>query len=463
MSLEEIDCAMKSSNGSLDLLVEGGNELRGEIIVNSSKNAAVGLLCASLLNKGMTRLINIPRIGYVDRLCEVIESIGVEVRWLQGNDLVITPPAQLDATRMNTDAASQTRSIIMLIGPLMHHAGEFRIPYAGGCELGQRTILPHLYALEEFGVKVTIHSEGYYTVRSSPRVPGRPVVLYESGDTVTENVLMAAALTPGITVIKMASANYMVQDMCYFLLELGIRIDGIGSGTLIVHGTSSIRNRDAVYAPTEDPIEAMTFLAAGVATNSRITIRRVPLEFLELELLKLEKMGFAYETSKAYKARNGRTDLVDLTTHKHDDGGLRALPDKLHPNVFPGLNIDNLPLFVPVAAVARGRTLFHDWVFEGRGAMYAAFRRLGVDAEVVDPHRVYVTGSEDPARLRAANLACPPAIRPAAALVVGMMAAPGGSRLRDAGVLLRGYEDLAGRLAGIGAKVCVTCRRDDGE
>ncbi|KAI1083243.1 putative UDP-N-acetylglucosamine 1-carboxyvinyltransferase [Whalleya microplaca] len=446
--------AMKTTEGSLDLFIEGGHELRGEIIVNSSKNAAVGLLCASLLNKGRTRLVKTPRIEEVHRLCEVMQSMGVEIRWLEGNDLEIAPPAQLDLSNIDIRAASQTRSVIMLIGTIMHHAREFQIPHAGGCELGQRTILPHLYALEEFGVRVDTHAEGYYMVHSNPKVPARPVVLYESGDTTTENILMAAALTPGTTIIKKASSNYMVQDMCHYLTELGVRIDGIGCSTLTVHGVSEIRKQDATYAPSEDPIEAMSFLAAAVATNSSITIRRVPLEFLELELLKLEKMGLSYKMSTAYKARNGHLDLVDLTVHKHN-GGLHALPDKLHPNVFPGLNIDNLPLFIPIAAVAHGRTLIHDWVFEGRGAMYNEFQRLGVNIKIMDPHRVIVTGS-DPARLKAADIKCPAAIRPAAALVIGMMAAPGRSLLKDAHVLLRGYEDLTKRLEGLGARIHIT-------
>ena len=437
------------NEGAINLHIEGGHELSGEIVVKTSKNAAVGLICASLLNKGTTRLKNVARIEEVNRLIEVLQSIGVQVKWLPGNDLEIKPPATLDLANMNREAAKKTRSVFMFIGPLMHHTAEFQIPYAGGCELGRRTVLPHLYALEEFGVGVFTRT-GAYHVTSTPQVPARPVVLYESGDTTTENILMAAALTPGKTVIKMASANYMVQDVCFYLQKLGVKIEGIGSSTLTVHGLKEIR-KNVTYAPAEDPVEAMTFIAAAVTTDSSITIKRAPLEFLELELLKLEKMGLKYEITDTYKADNGLTDLVDLTIHKHH-GKLKAPVDKIHPNVFPGLNIDHLPYFVPIAAVLKGRTLIHDWVFEDRPLMYTEIKKLGVNLELADPHRVFVTG---PTRWKAADLVCPSGIRPAVMLLIGMLAAPGNSMLRNVYTINRGYEDLADRLNSLGAHITV--------
>lgn len=438
------------SGKAINLRIEGGQELKGEITLKTSKNATVALLCASLLNKGTTRLKNVARIEEVNRLVEVLTSIGVHVRRVGDNDLEIKPPAKLDLENMNGAAAKKTRSVIMFIGPLMHRAKDFHIPYAGGCELGRRTVLPHLYGLEEFGVGVFTKS-GHYQVTSNPTKPVRPVVLYESGDTTTENILMAAALTPGETVIKMASANYMVQDLCFFLQRLGVHIDGVGTGTLRVQGVKEIR-KNITYSPAEDPVEAMTFISAAVTTNSAITIRRVPIEFLELELLKLEKMGLKAEIlGKRYRADNGRTELADLKIHKHN-GGLKAPVDKIHPNVFPGLNIDHLPYFVPIAAVAHGRTLIHDWVYEDRSLMYTEMKKIGVNLELADPHRVFITG---PTRWKPADLVCPSGIRPAVMLLIGMLAAPGVSVLRNVYTINRGYEDLADRLNSLGANISV--------
>jgi UDP-N-acetylglucosamine 1-carboxyvinyltransferase len=248
----------------------------------------------------------------------------------------------------------------------------------------------------------------------------------------------------------MASANYMVQDLCFFLQRLGIQIEGIGSSTLRVKGLKEIR-KNISFAPSEDPVEAMTFIAAAITTNSSITIKRAPIEFLELELLKLEKMGLHYKASDVYKAGNGKTDLVDLKIMKHN-GQLRAPLEKIHPNVFPGLNIDHLPYFVPIAAVAKGRTLIHDWIYEDRPLMYTEMKKIGVHLELADPHRVYVEG---PARFKPADMTCPSGIRPAVMILIGMLAAHGSSVLRNVYTINRGYEDLAERLNSLGAKITV--------
>src|SRR3989344_7786724 len=317
------------SDSAESLRIEGGHELNGEITLKTSKNATVGLICASLLNQGTTRIKKAPRIEEVNRMLEVLKSIGVAVRWTGENesDLEIKPPKRFELENMNKSAARKTRSVIMMMGPLMHHMSSFSIPYAGGCELGRRTVLPHLYALEEFGVDVFTKS-GHYNVAVDRHLPKREVVLYESGDTTTESALMAAAGFEGETVIKMASANYAIQDMCYFLAKLGVKIDGIGTTSLRVRGVKNIK-KNVTYSPCEDPVEAMTFISAAVVTDSSITIRRVPIEFMQLELLKLEKMGLKFTVGERYKAENGHTDLVDVTIKKHN-GELIAPAEKLY-------------------------------------------------------------------------------------------------------------------------------------
>jgi UDP-N-acetylglucosamine 1-carboxyvinyltransferase len=242
----------------------------------------------------------------------------------------------------------------------------------------------------------------------------------------------------------------MVQDLCFYLQKLGVKISGIGTSTLRVTGVKDIK-KNVTYAPAEDPVEAMTFVAAAVTTDSSIGLKRVPIEFMELELLKLEKMGLNYDITPTYKAANGQTDLVDLVIHKHN-GSLKAPAEKIHPNIFPGLNIDHLPYFVPIAAVANGRTLIHDWIYEDRALMYTEMKKIGVSLELADPHRVFVNG---PTRFKAADLVCPSGIRPAVTLLIGMLAAPGSSMLRNVYTINRGYEDLAERLNSLGARISV--------
>src|SRR5699024_9360269 len=244
------------SSGPSNLRVQGETTLSGAIDVKSSKNAGVALLCASLLNTGTTVLRKVARIEEVNRLLEVLTSIGVKATWLnQENDLELRVPATLDLSSIDAEAARRTRSIIMFLGPLLHRAGKFQLPYAGGCDLGTRTVEPHMTALRHFGLEV-IATDHHYQASTSP-VTGarRPIVLTERGDTVTENALLAAALYEGETIIRNASPNDMVQDLCFFLVRLGVGIEGSGSTALRVDGTSGVR-ADVDFAGGEVPIEA---------------------------------------------------------------------------------------------------------------------------------------------------------------------------------------------------------------
>ncbi len=337
----------------------------------------------------------------------------------------------------------------MLLGSVMHDYSAFQIPYAGGCKLGDRTVAPHLFALEQFGVSITAKT-GHYEVVVDKMKPSDRVILYESGNTVTNNALLAAARTEGTTIIQGASADYMVQDLCFFLQKLGVKIKGIGSHVLEVEGVQTIK-KQVTYAPTEDPIEAMFFISAAVTTNSRLLIKRVPVYWIGLELLKLKTMGLPFNVSEKYKATNGIVDLADIQIDKHN-GSLAAPVDKLHPNIWPGINPDSLPYFVPMMAVARGRTLIHDWMFENRAIYYTEMIKVGMNVELADPHRIYVHG---PTKFNKADVVCPPALRPASLLLIGMLAADGISMLRNVYTINRGYEDIAERLNSLGAKITV--------
>lgn len=436
-----------NQSGNLNFRVEGGHQLSGSITINTSKNAAVALLCASLLNRGTTTLRRVARIEEVNRIIEVMNSIGVKTKWLKNNDLEITPPAKLKLDQMNVEAARRTRSIIMFLGPLLHRYKSFKLPYAGGCNLGERTVEPHLSSLKSFGLAVKTTS-GFYESTVQSAKPERAIVLSERGDTVTENILMAAALNDGVTVIRNASPNYMVQDVCFFLEKLGVKIEGVGTTTLVVHGLRDI-NKNVEYYPSEDPIEAMSFIAAAVVTKSSITIKRAPIEFLEIELKTLEDMRFEYELSDEYAAQNGKTRLVDITTKISD---LKAPQDKIHPLPFPGLNIDNLPFFAVIAATAKGQTLIHDWVYENRAIYLLELAKLNANVKLLDPHRVLIEG---PTKWKPAEVVTPPALRPAVVILLGMLAAPGVSILRNVYSISRGYEDLASRLNTLGAKITV--------
>jgi len=295
------------------------------------------------------------------------------------------------------------------------------------------------------GIQIEKGSEGMYRVSSKEKTAGE-VAMYESSDTGTESVLMAAAKIPGKTIIKYASANYMVQDLCVFLELCGVKIEGIGTSTLVVHGVDDIDRNVEVY-PSEDPIESMFFISLAATTQSEITIKRCPFDFLELELVTLGQMGQKYEYGPKYTAENGRAVLADVTMLPSK---LTAPPEKIAPRPYPGINIDNLPFFVPVATQAEGRTLIHDWVYENRAIYYMEMKKLGASMLLADPHRVYVDG---PTKLHPADIEAPPALRPATILLIGMLAAEGESTLFNVYPINRGYERLHERLTELGASV----------
>jgi UDP-N-acetylglucosamine 1-carboxyvinyltransferase len=435
------------SPGPTHLRVEGGHPLQGSVVVKSSKNAAVALLCAALLNRGRTTLRNVARIVEVDRILDVLRSIGVAATWdAAGRDLTLVVPDGLDLAGIDADAARRTRSIIMFLGPLLHRFREFRLPYAGGCDLGTRTVEPHMIALRPFGLAVEAHGGEYRATVSRTGADTRTIVLTERGDTVTENALLAAARAEGVTTIRNASSNYMVQDLCLYLRLLRVEVDGIGTTTLVVRG-KQVLDADVDYTISEDPVEAMSLLTAGIVTGSELTVCRTPVEFLEIELAVLAEMGLRYQLSPEYLADNGHTRLADITLQP---SALHAPIDKIHPMPFPGLNIDNLPFFAVIAAHARGETLIHDWVYDNRAIHLSDLTRLGANVRLLDPHRVLVTG---PTRWSSAEVVCPPALRPAVCILLAMLAAKGSSVLRNVDIIARGYEHLYERLVEMGASI----------
>lgn len=427
----------------MNFLIEGGKTFSGTVETSRSKNGAVALLAASLLNQGRTTLENVPKIEEVNRLIEVLRSIGVSVTW-QGTNVVLGPPKNLSLETIDRAAATRTRSILMFIGPLLHLFKKFTLPQSGGCTLGLRSVRPHLMALEKFGVSIAAHSEDY-EITHTKLVPAE-VVLYESSDTATINALLAAARIEGTSVIKYASANYQVQEVCGFLQVLGVGIEGIATTTLTVHGRTDIE-KDVAYSVAQDPTDAMFFIAAGIVTGSAITVAAAPIEFLEVELLILEKMGLTFSLTNPRVSENGITKLVDISI---TPSALQAFPEKIHARPYPGLNIDNLPFFAVIATQATGTTLIHDWVYEKRAIYYTDLDRLGARTSLLDPHRISIEG---PTRLKAAQVICPPALRPATIILVAMLGAKGHSMLRNVYSINRGYEDIVHRLQKLGATI----------
>jgi UDP-N-acetylglucosamine 1-carboxyvinyltransferase len=426
------------------LIIEGGKKLSGSISNQPAKNSALAIIIAAVMVRAPVSISDVPQIEEVERIIELLISIGVRVTKTTPNSLMIDSSGKLSLEKMNKRSAEVTRASLMLLGALAHRVKSYKLYRSGGCKLGNRTIRPHLYALEKIGVQVKTYP-GYYLVTNKPLVPAE-IIMYESGDTATANAIMGAVLAEGETVIKMASANYAVQDLCNFLIRAGAKIKGVGTTTLHINGVKGLHSVNN-YPIMPDPIVAMTFIAAGIVTKSHVTIKNCPLEFLELEMYKLEIMGQKIKLKNKRFSKNGFFSIVDVEIFP---SSLKCLPDKLECRPFPGLNIDNLPLFIPILATAKGRTLVHDWVYEDRAIYSLELKKLGVNVGLIDTHRVWVEG---PAKFTANEVVAPPALRPAVNVLIAMLAAPGRSILRNIYNIDRGYENLYETLSAAGAKI----------
>lgn len=432
--------------GEMNFIIDGGKSLSGTVETSRSKNGAVALIAASILNRGKTTLHNVPKIEEVNRLVEVLLSIGVDVKW-NDSSLVIIPPEKIDMGLINRESANKTRAILMFIGSLIHLFNDFELPQSSGCTLGLRSVRQHLWVLEKFGVTIDTLTDRYHVHHNG--LMSATTVLYEASDTATINALLAAAKLSGTSVIKYASANYQVQEVCGFLKALGVRIERVGTSTLTVTGVPEIQ-QSVEYTVAEDPTDAMFFITSAIATRSALTITKSPVEFLEVELFVLEKMGLKFKVTDAGVSENGITKLANISIEPSD---LVAFPEKIHARPYPGLNIDNLPFFAVIATQANGTTLIHDWTYEKRAIYYTELDRLGANTSLLDPHRISITG---PSHLRAAEIICPPALRPATIILVAMLAAKGRSTLRNVYSINRGYEDIVSRLQNLGASIEAT-------
>lgn len=425
-------------------IINGGKKLTGSVEVRSAKNSAVSILCACCMIEGKTTLTRVPVIEEVKRILEVLNSIGVKAEWTGPDTLEITNNGDINLENLDREAFSKTRSGLLLLGALSSVKEKFSLPKTGGCKLGKRTANPHILALEHLGFEIKEKEDSYEI--SKEKAGGSEFVMYESGDTATENTLMAASLLAGETVIHFASANYMVRDLCHFLNEAGADIKGLESFKFRINGREKLQPvKD--YAIMPDPIEAMTWISIAITTGSRLKIKGCPVDFLRLELEKLRVMGQKFNMGEVYSSQNGHFQLLDIEVIPSE---LTALSDKIYGRPYPGLNIDNLPLFLPILTRAHGQTLVHDWPYENRAIYYTELNRLGADTMLHDPHRITITGPTTP---QPAEIICPPALRPAVNLMTCMLAAEGTSILRNAYSIERGYEDLVGRLNELGAEI----------
>ncbi len=418
------------------LIVEGPARLSGSFRPTGNKNAALPIIAGALLTEETVVLRNVPHIGDVDTLTELVASLGAEVRWTDPNTLRITA-RDLSRGSIDADMAARIRASILLLGPLLARLGEAETPPPGGDVIGRRRIDTHVLALEALGAVYTHNGSHHF---KTDRLTGADLFLDEPSVTATENALLAAVTARGTTVIRNAASEPHVQDLCEFLCLMGADISGIGSNVLTVEGVERLHGCE--YEIQADHVEIASMLALAAITRSPLTIEAVPDAVMRPLDVVFERLGFGYEWQDGAVTLPDRQDLVI----RPDLGG--AIP-KIEDGPWPQFPADLTSIALVAATQCTGTVLIHEKMFESR--MFFVDKLLSMGAHIVlcDPHRAVVVG---PSRLLPGNLVSPD-IRAGMAMLIAALAAHGTSEIQNVEQIDRGYENVDGRLRALGASI----------
>ena len=411
-------------------LVQGSGPLNGVVPIGGAKNSALKLMAASLLAEGSTSLLNVPDIADVAIMSELLEAMGVQIERV-GNRIDIDVPAELDPVAPYS-LVERMRASIVVLGPLLARLGRARVAMPGGDDFGSRPIDMHLQGLEQLGATFS-HEHGDITGKAD-RLVGAEVLLEFPSVGATENLMMAAVLARGTTIIENAAREPEITDLANFLSQMGATIDGLGTSRLTVEGVEVLR--PTTYTVIPDRVEAATFLSAVAVCGGELLLKGARSDHMEMLIRKLQEMGMslAAEPSGLRVEVRNRLRAVDIST----------LP-------YPGLATDYKPFLVTALCVAEGAGMVTENIFAGRFRYIDELVRMGAEIRAEGRHAV-VRGVE---RLSGAPVRAHD-IRAGAALVVAGLVAEGETVISDAHHVDRGYEDLAGKLASVGALVTRT-------
>ncbi len=410
-------------------VIRGGKKLGGTIEIKGYKNAATPIIAAALLTDKECIIKNIPRIGDVFRMVEILKSMGVGISWI-GRDALRIKAENINPEKMDFKAVSRMRSSILLLGPLLARCGKFKMPQPGGCVIGARPIGSHFTALEKLGAKIT-KENGFYCFEAK-KLEGKEIVLPEFSVTATENLMMAASLTPGVTVIKIAALEPQVQDLQKFLKKMGAKIKFGNFNTVTIKGVKKLRG--ASHAVIPDLIEAGTFAIAAVATKSELIIKNVVRDHLDLVFDKLSEMGAKFE----FDGDTVKIKPISMLTAA-----------KIEARIFPGLPSDLQAPFGVLATQAKGTSLIHDTLYEGRLGYINELNKMGANAIICDPHRALISG---PVALYGTEITSFD-LRAGATMIIAALIAQGESVIDNIEQVDRGYENIEERLKSIGADI----------
>lgn len=420
-------------------VIDGGYPVTGEITASGNKNAATKMLPACLLTDEPVVLHNVPDIGDVRVVIDLMRKLGAVVEWL--NSKTVRVHAQdIRSAALDPALSTRIRASISFAGPLLARMGSVELPLPGGDAIGERRLDAHVQALRALGAEIELRERALY-LHVPVALRGANILLHEASVTATENAVMAAVLAEGQTIIRNAASEPHVQDLCHMLNALGAQIDGIGSNQLTISGVDRLQGGEARVGA--DFMEVGSFIGAAVVTGGELLIREADPQNLDMVALVFEKLGVVWETRGAdvfVPAHQPLTIVPDL--------GGRIPVIKAQP--WPGFPPDLMSVALVVATMSAGAVLFHDWMYESRFFFADRLVRMGARITACDPHRVLVQG---PTVFKGGSRISSPDIRAGMAMLLAALAARGETRIDNVQQIDRGYHQVERKLSALGAHV----------
>ncbi|HOK43723.1 MAG TPA: UDP-N-acetylglucosamine 1-carboxyvinyltransferase [Thermoclostridium caenicola] len=414
-----------------NLVITGGSRLCGIIEVPGAKNAVLPVLAATLLNKGTSILENCPELDDVTTMLEILGALGCGIR-REGSRIEVDA-SRLTASSIPEALARKMRSSIIILGALLARCGEVHVSYPGGCEIGLRPIDMHLKALSQMGAQIDGINDGILRCRAE-KLTGCEILLDYPSVGATENIMLAASMAEGETIIRNAAKEPEIDDLQAFLRKLGVQVSGAGTGVIRIQGTREIK-AEPVHRIIPDRIVAGTYLAAAAATGGSLVVTGVIYDHIGSVLYCLKRCGC--------RIKNYSGNVIALESN----GNLTAL-DLVRTSPYPGFPTDMQPQMVALLSKCRGTSVVVETVFENRFRYTEQLMKLGADISVQG--RTAIIRGVD--KLKAAQLEARD-LRGGAALVIGALAAEGTSSISGVNYIDRGYERMEKVLSSIGADI----------
>lgn len=412
------------------LVIKGGNQLKGRIRVSSAKNAVLPIIAATMLASTPSTLLEIPGLDDVYTICEVISSLGVKVEFKKETEEIHFDASQLTAIEAPYDLVRRMRASFLVMGPLLARKGEARISLPGGCAIGSRPIDLHLKAFEALGAKIEL-TEGYVYASAPQGLKGNTIYLDFPSVGATENVIMAATLAEGKTVIENAAEEPEIVDLVTYLNSMGANIKGAGTNVIRIEGVKELKG--ATHTVIPDRIEAGTYLIAAAMAGGDVYVENALSEHLKPVVAKLKEAGVTVEED---------VDGIRVIS----DGNMKAVDIKTLP--YPGFPTDMQAQFMALTTIAKGTSSVTETVFENRFMHVEELQKMGAQIRIED-RKAIIDGAEclHGARVRATDL------RAGAALVCAGLCAEGITEIDHLHHIDRGYDNLVGKLKGLGADI----------